>query len=90
MKVTASLAISSMVFGVDPLDAPTPRLSNVTRGDAVHDSRIPVVQDRGQVGEEDDRHSRAGAEPAVGELHAAGVDGARRRVLPRRLRFLIY
>jgi hypothetical protein len=29
MKVTASLAISSMVVGVDPLEAPTPRLSKV-------------------------------------------------------------
>ena len=27
MKVTASLAISSIVIGVDPLEAPTPRLS---------------------------------------------------------------
>jgi AcrR family transcriptional regulator len=30
MKVTASLAISSIVVGVDPLEAPTPRLSKVT------------------------------------------------------------
>ena len=29
MKVTASLAISSMVVGVDPLEVPTPRLSKV-------------------------------------------------------------
>jgi hypothetical protein len=29
MKVTASLAIASMVVGVDPLEAPTPRLSEV-------------------------------------------------------------
>ena len=29
MKVTASLAISSMVVGVAPLEAPTPRLSKV-------------------------------------------------------------
>jgi hypothetical protein len=28
MKLTASRAISSIVVGVDPLDAPTPRLSN--------------------------------------------------------------
>ena len=27
MNVTASLAISSIVVGVDPLEAPTPRLS---------------------------------------------------------------
>jgi hypothetical protein len=29
MKVTASLAISSIVVGVAPLEAPTPRLSKV-------------------------------------------------------------
>jgi len=29
MNVTASLAIPSMVFGVAPLEAPTPRLSKV-------------------------------------------------------------
>ena len=29
MKLTASLAISSIVVGVAPLEAPTPRLSNV-------------------------------------------------------------
>jgi hypothetical protein len=47
MKVTASLAISSMVLGVAPLEAPTPRLSKVmTRWLAamqVHDSGVPVV-----------------------------------------------
>ena len=88
MKVTASLAICSMVVGVDPLEAPTPRLSKVmTRcvgGDAVHDSGVPVVQDGGQVSEEDHRHLRARAELTVGELHTAGLDGVRRRSLPRR------
>ena len=54
-------------------------------GDAVHDSGVPVVQDCGQVGEEDHRHPRARAELTVGELHAAGVDGLRRRGLPRRV-----
>ena len=54
-------------------------------GDAVHDSGVPVVQDRGQVGEEDHRHPAARAELTVGELHAAGVDGLRRRGLPRRV-----
>ena len=29
MRLTASLAICSMVVGVDPLEAPTPRLSKV-------------------------------------------------------------
>jgi hypothetical protein len=51
-------------------------------GDAVHNSGVPVVQDRGQVGEEDHRHTSPRAELTVGELHAAGVDGVRRRVLP--------
>ena len=32
MKVTASLAISSMVAGVEPVEAPTPRLSKVMTG----------------------------------------------------------
>jgi hypothetical protein len=30
MKATASFAIASMVLGVEPLEAPTPRLSNVS------------------------------------------------------------
>ena len=89
MKVTASLAICSMVVGVAPLEAPTPRLSKVmTRCLAAMPSttrRVPVVQDRGQVGEEDHRHPAARTELTVGELHAAGVDGVRRRGLPRRV-----
>jgi hypothetical protein len=55
-------------------------------GDAVHDSGVPVVQDRGQMGEEDHRYPAARTELSVGELHAAGVDGVGRRVPPRRLR----
>jgi hypothetical protein len=51
-------------------------------GDAVHDARVPVVQDGGQVCEEDHRHPGARAEPAVGECHAAGVDGLRRHLAP--------
>src|SRR5215210_7461627 len=51
-------------------------------GEAVHDSGVPVVQDCGQVGEEDHRHPAARTELAVGELHAAGVDGLRRGGLP--------
>jgi hypothetical protein len=54
-------------------------------GDAVHDSGVPVVEDRGQVGEEDHRHPGVRAELTVGELHTAGVDGVRWRVLPRRV-----
>jgi hypothetical protein len=57
--------------------------------DAVQDSGVPVVQDCGQVGEEDDRHARARAELTVGELHAAGGDGLRRRGLPRRVQSCI-
>src|SRR5215204_4242768 len=53
-------------------------------GDAVHDSGVPVVQDCGQVGEEDHRHAGIWAELSVGELHAVGVDGLRRRGLPGR------
>ena len=68
-------ADTSVVEGDDP----TPR------GDAVHDWGIPVVQDRGQVSEEDHRHARVRAELTVGEPHATGVDGLRRRVLPRRV-----
>ena len=56
------------------------------RGDAVHDSGVPVVQDCGQVGEEDHRNRRARTELTVGELHAAGVDRVRRRGLPCRVR----
>ena len=54
-------------------------------GDAVHDSGVPVVQDRGQVGEEDYWHPPARAELTVGELHAAGVDGLGGCVGPRRV-----
>ena len=97
MKVTASLAIASMVSGVEPVEAPTPRLSKVMtavlRGDAVDDPGVPVVQDRGQVGEEDHRDPGLRAELAVGEIHSAGGDGAGRCVLVRRhhvvVRFLL-
>ena len=55
------------------------------RGDAVHDSGVPVVQDGGQVGEEDHRHAGGWAELSVGEGHAAGVDGLGGCVGPRRV-----
>ena len=71
---TASLAISSMVVGVDPAGGTdTPVIEGddpMLRSDAVHDSGVPVIQDCGQVGEEDHRHPRARAELTVGELHA--------------------
>jgi hypothetical protein len=54
-------------------------------GNAVHDPGVPVVQHSSQVREEDHWHPRARAELTVGELHAAGVDGLRRRGLPRRV-----
>src|SRR5439155_20401440 len=55
------------------------------RGDAVDDSRVPVVEDRGQVVQEDEWDAAVWTELPVGEPHAAGVDGVRRRVLPRRV-----
>ena len=56
----------------------------VSGGDAVDDPGVPVVQHRGQVGEEDHRDPGRGAELAVGESHPAGGDGAGRCVLVRR------
>jgi hypothetical protein len=47
------------------------------RGDAVNDPRVPVVEDRGQVGEEDHRDAGLRAELSVGEIYATGGDGAR-------------
>ena len=49
-------------------------------GDAVDDARIPVVQDRPEVVQEDHRHARIGPEPAVGEARAADIDRLRGRV----------
>ena len=46
----------------------------VVGGDAVDDPRIPVVQDRTQVVQEDHRHARVRPEPAVGESRSADVD----------------
>src|SRR5205814_8414830 len=60
------------------------------RGDAVDDSGITVVKDRGQVGEEDHRHPRARAELTVGELHAARGKSARGGVLPRRHQVVVH
>ena len=70
-------AIASIVAGVDPLEAPTPAVvegdDRARGGDAVDDPRVPVVQDRGQVGEEHHRRARARAESPVGEADAAGL-----------------
>ena len=66
---------TSVVEGDDPM----------LGGDAVHDSGVPVVQDGGQVGEEDHRHAGGWAELSVGEGHAAGVDGLGGCVVPRRV-----
>ena len=55
----------------------------VLRGDAVDDPGVPVVQDRGQVGEEDHRDPGSRTELAVGDTHPAGGDGAGRCVLVR-------
>ena len=96
MKVTASFAIASMVFGVEPLGGADAAVVEgddpVLGGDAVDDPRVPVVEDRGQVGEEDHRHAGRRAELAVGEVDAPGGDGAGRCVRttsPRRLVFLV-
>jgi hypothetical protein len=61
----------------------------VLGGDAVHDPGVPVVQDRGQVGEEDHRYPRARAELTVGELHSARRESARGDVGPRRHRAVV-
>jgi len=45
-------------------------------GDAVDDPRVPVVQDGGEVVQEDERHAGARAELAVGEQRSAGGDRA--------------
>src|SRR5438132_537330 len=50
-------------------------------GDAVDDPRIPVVQHRAQVVEEDHRHAVARTELPVGEVRSAHIDHAGRRVL---------
>jgi hypothetical protein len=47
------------------------------RGDAIDDTRIPVVQNRPEVVQEDHRHAGVGPEPAEGEARAADVDRLR-------------
>src|SRR5215203_6228189 len=66
---------TSVVEGDDPM----------LGSDAVHDSGVPVVQDGGQVGEEEDRHAGGWAELSVGELYAADVDGLGGGVGPGRV-----
>ena len=51
--------------------------------DAVDHPRVPVIEDRSEMVQEDDRHAGLGTELAVGERHAADVDRAGRHVLPR-------
>ena len=88
MKATASFAIASMVLGVEPLEAPTPRLSKVmTRCWAAMPSTTrgsQLSKHGGQVGEEDHRDAGLRAELAVGEVDTPGGDGAGRCVLVRR------
>ena len=71
MKAMASAPIFSTVCGTDdPLAADTAVVEGdhaMVRGDAVDDPRIPVVEDRGEVVQEDHRHVGAGTELAVGE-----------------------
>ena len=71
-------------------DAPVvERDDPVFRGDAVDDPGVPVVEDRGQVGHQDQRDAGLRAELAVGEIHATGGDGTGGRVLVRRDRVVL-
>ena len=47
-------------------------------GDGVDDPRVPVIQLRGEVDEEDHRDPSLRPELSIGEGHAAGDDGAGR------------
>ena len=84
MKATASCAIASMVLGVDPPEAPTPRLSKaMTRCRAAMPSTTrgsQLSKHGGEVGEEDHRDAGRRAELAVGEVDAADRDRAGRGV----------
>ena len=54
----------------------------VVSGDAVDDPWIPVVENCGQVVQEDHGNVRAGAEFAIGKWHSSDVDGAGGCVFP--------
>ena len=73
MNAIASWAIASTVFGVVPVVAPTPTLSNVDhaslRGERVDEGGIPVVEVAAEVLQQDERHI-AGADVAVRVLDA--------------------
>ena len=68
MNAMASWAIASTVFGVVPVVAPTPTLSNATtpsiRGEGVDEGGVPVVEVAAEVLQQDERHI-TGAEVAV-------------------------
>ena len=85
MNATASCAIASTVSGVLPCEPPTPRLSKVmTRCFAAMPSttlRVPIVEVRGQVIEEDHRYAGIDAELAVDESSAANGNRLCRRVI---------
>lgn len=50
--------------------------------DAVDHSRVPVIEDRGQVVEEDNGNSTARSKLAVGECRPTDVDLGGRRLFP--------
>jgi hypothetical protein len=58
--------------------------------DRVDDPRVPVVEGRGQVHEEDDRDAALRPQLAVDEGDAVRGDGARRRIDVRRDRFALH
>jgi hypothetical protein len=84
MNMAASFAIAWMVLGVAPVVAVVEGDDPAFGGEAVDDAGVPVVEDRGEMGHEDQWDAGRRAELPVGEVHATGGDGARGRVLVRR------
>ncbi|MNE62386.1 hypothetical protein D3C80_1576610 [compost metagenome] len=52
------------------------------RGDAVDNTRVPVIEHGHQVVQEDDRHAGIGTEFPIGERHPAHVNPAGRHIFP--------
>ena len=90
MNMTASRAMASIVSGVSAgrgADAAVVEGDHaVPGGDAVDDARVPVVQDGGEVGEQDDGDAAARAQLPVGEVDTTGRDRLGGGVLVRGLR----
>lgn len=76
---TARRADSPVVDGDDAMPA----------GKAIDDPRVEVVQDRTPMVEQDQRHSAAWANFAIGEGSSSDVDGAVRRMDVRRARYTV-